>query len=121
MNTYDLALRLNYLNAAKKQIEADIDQVKAQLIESHPEVKDGVSPPYFAISFMETVKIEDQAKAATFYTRHKDLRPFFKLSCTKEHFQTMGCPSFAKLSPALVIKVDQKAMKSVTVTDIKAA
>lgn len=121
MNTHELALRLNYLNAAKKQIESDIDQVKARLLEAYPEVKDGVSPPYFAVSFMETVRIEDQAKAGTFYMRHKDLRPFFKLSCTKEHFQTMGCPSFAKLSSSLVIKVDQKAMKSAPVADTKAA
>lgn len=121
MNTYDLALRLNSLNAAKKQIEEDIEAIKKELILAHPEVNNGISPPFFSVSFMQIVKIEDQAKAGTFYMRHKDLRPFFKLSCTKEHFQTMGCPSFAKLSSALVVKVDQKALKSVTVTDTKAA
>lgn len=121
MNTYDLALRLNSLNAAKKQIEADIESVKQELSLAHPEIKEGVSPPYFTVSLMQTVKVDDQAKAGAFYMKHKDLRSFFKLSCSKEHFETMGCPSFAKLSTSVVIKVDQKAMKSVTVTDSKAA
>ncbi len=120
-NTYNLALRLDSLNAAKKQIETEIEKIKSELTLAFPEVKDGISPPYFTVSLMNTVKIEDQAKAGAFYMKHKDLRPFFKLSCTKEHFETMQYPSFAKLSTSVVIKVDQKALKTVTVTDTKAA
>lgn len=115
MNNLEYALRLASLNREKDQIEQEIKQLKAELLESFPSIADGYSPEYFTVSVGERVTVTDPCKALDYLLSHPEHQVLFKLSCNKGDFQRMGSPGFAEIKKdAPTIKVNVGLMKTAT-------
>lgn len=113
MNNLEIALRLASLNKQKEEIDTKIKALKADLIKEYPMITSGFSPEYFTVVLTDQVVVKDQALAQAHFNLHPEHRVLFKLSCTKEDFIRMGCPSFASLEKkAPTIKLDMKLMKT---------
>ena len=113
MDNLEFALRLASLNKQKEEIDTKIKALKADLIKAYPMIESGFSPEYFTVVLTDQVVVQDQAQAQAYFDAHPEHRVLFKLTCAKESFVRMGCPSFAKLEKkAPTLKLDAKLMKT---------
>lgn len=110
----EMAVKLQALLNRKADIEAEIDQYKAEIVQRFPEVLKGVSPPGLKVVLTERVKMLDEAKAAAYYQKHVDHRAMFKLTVTKDNYILMGRPTWATLNKSSpTIQADVKYLAKV--------
>ncbi|MFN5745583.1 MAG: hypothetical protein ACK443_05790 [Methylococcaceae bacterium] len=110
-SSYDIAVRLRTLAAARKAIEDEEATLKTLLLTQYPDIKDGVAPPFIKVTLRESVEL-DQAAAQAFFVKHKDLRSFFKLSLGKADFERIGNGKIGALKLSPVVQPDKKAIES---------
>ena len=109
--TLFLAQRMSTIQEEIAAFETQLKTVKEELLLLHPEIEEGVSPPFFSVSIAERVEVTDAAKAAAFFMKNKALQPFFKLSIGKDAFTKLGAPAWASLKQnAPSIRVNQKQL-----------
>ena len=107
--TLSLALRMSAIQDEINTLEAQLKALKAEILKAHPEIEQGISPPFFSCSVTERVEVTDTAKAAAFFSKNRAVQPFFKITLSKDAFLKLGSPAWAGLKKsAPTIRVDQK-------------
>jgi hypothetical protein len=107
--TREIAARLRNLSIARRQIEDEEAQLKQLLLETYPDMENGIAPPFIKVSLRETVSL-DQDAAQSFFVKHKDLRPLFSLSLKKADFDRIGGKKLGTIKTSVVIQPDTKAL-----------